>query len=168
MFACEADRFEQHREKEDGLDGLWDSRSRMDRSSFLSALCQGGGIYYYYYYYKFIHLKLSLPLQYCFLIKSKQILGSYKTDSKISEMLKHLDLYITPVLNMDGYIYSWKDNTVNLQPYSEHSTSINWTNPYKYSKFLKKYLISKHKMDNYIILSSKWSTKYVNISVAVT
>ncbi|KAK2817812.1 hypothetical protein Q7C36_021745 [Tachysurus vachellii] len=44
----------------------------------------------------------------------KEILGSYKTDSKISEMLKHLDLYVTPVLNMDGYIYSWKDNTTRL------------------------------------------------------
>ncbi|MCI4393543.1 hypothetical protein PGIGA_G00158510 [Pangasianodon gigas] len=45
----------------------------------------------------------------------KEILGSYKTDPKIGEMLRHLDFYITPVLNMDGYVYSWKDNTVNLQ-----------------------------------------------------
>ncbi|TSK17742.1 Carboxypeptidase O [Bagarius yarrelli] len=44
----------------------------------------------------------------------KEILGSYKTDPKISEMLKHLDLYVTPVLNMDGYVYSWKDNTTRL------------------------------------------------------
>ncbi|KAB5523266.1 hypothetical protein PHYPO_G00150510 [Pangasianodon hypophthalmus] len=44
----------------------------------------------------------------------KEILGSYKTDPKIDEMLRHLDFYITPVLNMDGYVYSWKDNTTRL------------------------------------------------------
>ncbi|XP_060754233.1 carboxypeptidase O [Neoarius graeffei] len=44
----------------------------------------------------------------------KEILNSYKTDPKISRMLKHLDFYITPVLNMDGYVYSWKDNTTRL------------------------------------------------------
>ncbi|KAI5616076.1 carboxypeptidase O precursor, partial [Silurus asotus] len=44
----------------------------------------------------------------------KEILGSYKTDPKISEMLKNVDFYITPVLNMDGYVYSWKDNTTRL------------------------------------------------------
>ncbi|XP_053333201.1 carboxypeptidase O [Clarias gariepinus] len=44
----------------------------------------------------------------------KEILGSYKTDQKIGEMLKRLDFYVTPVLNMDGYVYSWKDNTTRL------------------------------------------------------
>uniref|UniRef100_A0A3B1JYE7 Carboxypeptidase O n=1 Tax=Astyanax mexicanus TaxID=7994 RepID=A0A3B1JYE7_ASTMX len=42
----------------------------------------------------------------------KEILASYKTDTKMNEMFKNLDFYITPVLNMDGYIYSWVDNTV--------------------------------------------------------
>uniref|UniRef100_A0A3B1IFF1 Carboxypeptidase O n=1 Tax=Astyanax mexicanus TaxID=7994 RepID=A0A3B1IFF1_ASTMX len=37
----------------------------------------------------------------------KEILASYKTDTKMNEMFKNLDFYITPVLNMDGYIYSW-------------------------------------------------------------
>uniref|UniRef100_A0A3Q3AEU5 Carboxypeptidase O n=1 Tax=Kryptolebias marmoratus TaxID=37003 RepID=A0A3Q3AEU5_KRYMA len=40
-----------------------------------------------------------------------QILQSYKTDAKIKRMMKNLDFYVTPVLNVDGYIYSWKDNT---------------------------------------------------------
>ncbi|XP_056586185.1 carboxypeptidase O [Triplophysa dalaica] len=44
----------------------------------------------------------------------KEILGSYKTDSKMNLLLKNLDFFITPVLNMDGYIYSWKDNTTRL------------------------------------------------------
>ncbi|ROI62491.1 Carboxypeptidase O [Anabarilius grahami] len=44
----------------------------------------------------------------------KEILGSYKTDSKVNTLFKNLDFYVTPVLNMDGYIYSWKDNTTRL------------------------------------------------------
>lgn len=31
----------------------------------------------------------------------------------MEEMMKNMDFYITPVLNMDGYIYSWKDNSVS-------------------------------------------------------
>lgn len=56
------------------------------------------------------HLKRSLPLQ---------ILGSYKTDPQMNDMFKRLDFYITPVLNMDGYVYSWKDNTVIIQKASK-------------------------------------------------
>ncbi|KAF4796762.1 Carboxypeptidase O [Turdus rufiventris] len=37
-----------------------------------------------------------------------QILQNYKTDPKISRFLQHLDLYVLPVLNIDGYIYSWE------------------------------------------------------------
>uniref|UniRef100_A0A4W4GX89 Peptidase M14 domain-containing protein n=1 Tax=Electrophorus electricus TaxID=8005 RepID=A0A4W4GX89_ELEEL len=44
----------------------------------------------------------------------KEILGSYKTDGKMRKMFKNLDFYITPVLNMDGYVYSWKDNSTRL------------------------------------------------------
>ncbi|KAL6481068.1 hypothetical protein MHYP_G00091480 [Metynnis hypsauchen] len=44
----------------------------------------------------------------------KEILGLYKTDPKMNELFKNLDFYITPVLNMDGYIYSWIDNTTRL------------------------------------------------------
>ncbi|GAA6216110.1 carboxypeptidase O [Lates japonicus] len=44
----------------------------------------------------------------------KQILQSYQTDPKMQEMMKNMDFYVTPVLNVDGYIYSWKDNTTRL------------------------------------------------------
>ena len=42
-----------------------------------------------------------------------QILQAYKTDPKMSEMMKNLDFFVTPVLNVDGYVYSWRDNTVS-------------------------------------------------------
>lgn len=44
----------------------------------------------------------------------KEILRTYKTDTKVNEMLKNLDFYITPVLNMDGYIYTWADKANRL------------------------------------------------------
>ncbi|XP_051982311.1 carboxypeptidase O [Xyrauchen texanus] len=44
----------------------------------------------------------------------KEILDSYETDSNMNMLFKNLDFYITPVLNMDGYIYSWMDNTTRL------------------------------------------------------
>ncbi|XP_038551017.1 carboxypeptidase O-like isoform X1 [Micropterus salmoides] len=44
----------------------------------------------------------------------RQILQTYKTDPKMEEMMKNMDFYVTPVLNMDGYIYTWKDNTTRL------------------------------------------------------
>uniref|UniRef100_A0A3B3BBY9 Carboxypeptidase O n=1 Tax=Oryzias melastigma TaxID=30732 RepID=A0A3B3BBY9_ORYME len=44
----------------------------------------------------------------------KQILQSYKTDAKIETMMRDMDFYVTPVLNIDGYLYSWKDNTTRL------------------------------------------------------
>lgn len=44
---------------------------------------------------------------------SNQILQAYKTDPTMKEMMKNMDFYVTPVLNIDGYIYSWKDNTVS-------------------------------------------------------
>uniref|UniRef100_A0A3Q1FC41 Carboxypeptidase O n=1 Tax=Acanthochromis polyacanthus TaxID=80966 RepID=A0A3Q1FC41_9TELE len=43
-----------------------------------------------------------------------QILQSYKTDTIMEQMMKDMDFYVTPVLNVDGYIYSWKDNTTRL------------------------------------------------------
>ncbi|KAG7239362.1 hypothetical protein INR49_029351, partial [Caranx melampygus] len=44
----------------------------------------------------------------------KQLLETYKTDPKVEDMMKNLDFYVTPVLNVDGYMYSWKDNTTRL------------------------------------------------------
>ncbi|KAL7370361.1 hypothetical protein ABVT39_026465 [Epinephelus coioides] len=44
----------------------------------------------------------------------REILQAYKTDPKMQEMMTNMDFYVTPVLNMDGYVYSWKDNTTRL------------------------------------------------------
>ncbi|KAM9328452.1 carboxypeptidase O [Pholidichthys leucotaenia] len=44
----------------------------------------------------------------------RQILATYKTDTKMKEMMADMDFYVTPVLNVDGYMYSWKDNTTRL------------------------------------------------------
>ncbi|XP_061571612.1 carboxypeptidase O [Cololabis saira] len=44
----------------------------------------------------------------------KEILQTYKTDPKMELMMKNMDFYVTPVLNIDGYIYSWKDATTRL------------------------------------------------------
>ncbi|NXH21641.1 CBPO Carboxypeptidase, partial [Bucco capensis] len=38
----------------------------------------------------------------------KEILQNYTSDPKISRFLQNLDLYVLPVLNIDGYIYSWE------------------------------------------------------------
>ncbi|KAG7257870.1 hypothetical protein CRUP_001385 [Coryphaenoides rupestris] len=47
----------------------------------------------------------------------KQILQEYRAGGKMVEMMKQLDFYVTPVLNVDGYVYSWRDNTEgNLTP----------------------------------------------------
>ncbi|KAK2856797.1 hypothetical protein Q5P01_005532 [Channa striata] len=43
-----------------------------------------------------------------------QILQTYKTDPKMELMMKNLDFYVTPVLNMDGYIYSWENSSTRL------------------------------------------------------
>ncbi|KAM4669544.1 carboxypeptidase O [Amazona ochrocephala] len=50
----------------------------------------------------------------------KEILQNYKSDPKISRFLSNLDLYILPVLNIDGYIYSWEKDRLwrkNRSPY---------------------------------------------------
>lgn len=38
----------------------------------------------------------------------KEILQNYESDPKIRKFLQNIDLYILPVLNIDGYIYSWE------------------------------------------------------------
>ncbi|KAB1278533.1 Carboxypeptidase O [Camelus dromedarius] len=42
----------------------------------------------------------------------KEILQNYKDNSRIRRLLKNLDFYVLPVLNIDGYIYTW--TTVSL------------------------------------------------------
>ncbi|CAL8309104.1 unnamed protein product [Merluccius merluccius] len=44
----------------------------------------------------------------------KQVLQEYRKGGKMVEMMKKLDFYVTPVLNVDGYVHSWLDNTTRL------------------------------------------------------
>ncbi|XP_068165228.1 carboxypeptidase O-like [Antennarius striatus] len=44
----------------------------------------------------------------------RQILQAYRSDEKMKEMMRNMDFYVTPVLNIDGYIYTWKDDTTRL------------------------------------------------------
>ncbi|XP_043965885.1 carboxypeptidase O [Gambusia affinis] len=44
----------------------------------------------------------------------RQILQTYKTDAKMEAMMTNMDFYITPVLNVDGYIFSWKNSSNRL------------------------------------------------------
>ena len=44
---------------------------------------------------------------------SNQILQAYKTDPKMADMMKNMDFYVTPVLNIDGYIYTWLNSSVS-------------------------------------------------------
>ncbi|KAM4697837.1 carboxypeptidase O [Rhinophrynus dorsalis] len=37
----------------------------------------------------------------------KEIVQNYQTDPRIRKILQNIDLYVLPVLNIDGYIYSW-------------------------------------------------------------
>ncbi|KAJ8372566.1 hypothetical protein AAFF_G00281430 [Aldrovandia affinis] len=44
----------------------------------------------------------------------KEILRTHKTDEKLNLMLHNLDIYVTPVLNIDGYVYSWSNESNRL------------------------------------------------------
>ncbi|XP_075173834.1 carboxypeptidase O isoform X2 [Anomaloglossus baeobatrachus] len=37
----------------------------------------------------------------------KEIVENHQKDSRIQKILKNIDLYVLPVLNIDGYIYTW-------------------------------------------------------------
>ncbi|KAM7153951.1 carboxypeptidase O [Macrochelys suwanniensis] len=50
----------------------------------------------------------------------KEILQNYKTDPKIKSFLQNLDIYILPVLNIDGYIYSWTTERLWRKSRSPH------------------------------------------------
>uniref|UniRef100_A0A3Q1GLC1 Carboxypeptidase O-like n=1 Tax=Acanthochromis polyacanthus TaxID=80966 RepID=A0A3Q1GLC1_9TELE len=44
----------------------------------------------------------------------KEIVNSYKTNEKLEQMLQNLDIYVTPVINVDGYIFTWTNNSNRL------------------------------------------------------
>lgn len=43
-----------------------------------------------------------------------QVLQTYRTDEKMKEMVQNLDFYVTPVLNIDGYVYTWINESVSF------------------------------------------------------
>ncbi|KAM3861921.1 carboxypeptidase O-like [Diretmus argenteus] len=44
----------------------------------------------------------------------KEILQSYKTNEKLTQLLQNLDFYVTPVVNPDGYVFSWTNQSTRL------------------------------------------------------
>ncbi|XP_078119094.1 carboxypeptidase O-like [Sander vitreus] len=44
----------------------------------------------------------------------KEIVNSYKTNKKLEQMLQNLDIYVTPVINVDGYIFTWANDSTRL------------------------------------------------------
>ncbi|CAG00997.1 unnamed protein product, partial [Tetraodon nigroviridis] len=44
----------------------------------------------------------------------REILQAFKTDPKMLQMMTNMDFYVTPVLNIDGYIYTWENTTNRL------------------------------------------------------
>lgn len=44
----------------------------------------------------------------------KEILRTFKTDDKLNKMVQNLDFYVMPVFNIDGYVYSWINETTRL------------------------------------------------------
>lgn len=42
-----------------------------------------------------------------------QILRTFKTDDNLNKMVQNLDFYVMPVFNIDGYVYSWINETVS-------------------------------------------------------
>ncbi|XP_036965184.1 carboxypeptidase O-like [Acanthopagrus latus] len=44
----------------------------------------------------------------------KEIANSYKTDKKLQQILQNVDVYVTPVINVDGYEFTWSNETNRL------------------------------------------------------
>ncbi|XP_051839648.1 carboxypeptidase O isoform X1 [Antechinus flavipes] len=51
----------------------------------------------------------------------KEILQNYKTDPRISRFLRKVDFYILPILNIDGYVYSWTKDRLWRKSRSSHN-----------------------------------------------
>ncbi|XP_006862080.1 PREDICTED: carboxypeptidase O [Chrysochloris asiatica] len=50
----------------------------------------------------------------------KEILQNYKDNARISRLLRNLDFYVLPVLNIDGYIYTWTTDRFWRKSRSSH------------------------------------------------
>ncbi|KAF0026363.1 hypothetical protein F2P81_021100 [Scophthalmus maximus] len=44
----------------------------------------------------------------------KEIVHTYKTNEKLEQMLQNLDVYVTPVINVDGYTFTWANDSTRL------------------------------------------------------
>lgn len=53
----------------------------------------------------------------------KEILQNYKDNARISRLLSNLDFYVLPVLNIDGYIYSWTTDRYWRKSRSPHNNN---------------------------------------------
>ncbi|XP_003254041.1 carboxypeptidase O [Nomascus leucogenys] len=51
----------------------------------------------------------------------KEILQNYKDNSRIRKLLRNLDFYVLPVLNIDGYIYTWTIDRLWRKSRSPHN-----------------------------------------------
>ena len=60
-----------------------------------------------------------------------QILQNYKDNSRIRRLLKNLDFYVLPVLNIDGYIYTWTTvSTLSLVLGWVHELDLGFVSPW--------------------------------------
>ncbi|XP_045710706.1 carboxypeptidase O [Phyllostomus hastatus] len=50
----------------------------------------------------------------------KEILQNYRDNSRIRRLLTYLDFYVLPVLNIDGYIYTWTTDRLWRKSRSSH------------------------------------------------
>ncbi|KAG9477169.1 hypothetical protein GDO78_002525, partial [Eleutherodactylus coqui] len=50
----------------------------------------------------------------------KEIVQNHEKDSQIQRILKNIDLYVLPVLNIDGYIYTWTTERLWRKSRSKH------------------------------------------------
>ncbi|XP_073398022.1 carboxypeptidase O [Dendrobates tinctorius] len=50
----------------------------------------------------------------------KEIVLNHQKDSRIQKVLKNIDLYVLPVLNIDGYIYTWTTDRLWRKSRSKH------------------------------------------------
>ncbi|XP_053554616.1 carboxypeptidase O [Bombina bombina] len=50
----------------------------------------------------------------------KEIVQNYQKDQQMKKILRNIDLYILPVLNIDGYIYSWTSDRLWRKSRSQH------------------------------------------------
>lgn len=105
--AVGAEKLSGHRE-EGHLDGLWHPRSGVDRSRLLPVVCQRGLCTL-----RNNVIDRDLHQKELRTSPSVQIVNSYKTDKKLGQMLQNVDVYVTPVINVDGYNFTWSNETVS-------------------------------------------------------